>query len=46
MVDWYPFKSYDRSAWDLVIFVCTIYVAALVPYQAVFNESGYELRSK
>ena len=31
-----------RSAWDLIIFVCTIYVAALVPYQAVFQESGYE----
>lgn len=33
-----------RSAWDLIIFICTIYVAALVPYQAVFKRDGYELR--
>ena len=32
-----------RSAWDLIIFICTIYVAALVPYQAVFKREGYEL---
>ena len=34
-----------RSAWDLIIFICTIYVAALVPYQAVFKREGYELLS-
>ena len=38
--------AYSRSAWDLVIFVCTIYVAALVPYQAVFQQSGYELTKR
>ena len=32
-----------RSAWDLIIFICTIYVAALVPYQAVFKKEGYDL---
>ena len=34
-----------RSAWDLIIFICTIYVAALVPYQAVFKKEGYDLMS-
>ena len=35
-----------RSAWDLIIFICTIYVAALVPYQAVFKREGYELKGE
>ena len=32
-----------KWAWDLIIFICTIYVAALVPYQAVFKRDGYDL---
>ena len=33
-----------RSTWDLLIFICTIYVAALVPYQSVFKDSDYKLQ--
>ncbi|CBY37151.1 unnamed protein product [Oikopleura dioica] len=33
-----------RSTWDLLIFICTIYVAALVPYQSVFKDSDYVLQ--
>ena len=33
----------SKWAWDLIIFICTIYVAALVPYQAVFKRDGYDL---
>ncbi|CAG5113979.1 Oidioi.mRNA.OKI2018_I69.chr2.g8062.t2.cds [Oikopleura dioica] len=34
-----------RSTWDLLIFICTIYVAALVPYQSVFKDSDYDLQT-
>ena len=37
-------RSIHRSTWDLLIFICTIYVAALVPYQSVFKDSDYVLQ--